>query len=408
MDVNQGLDSVPIEEWLSLRAKLVGKGSTALLPDPGGRPRPAADWHDAVAADAEQDGDALGAEWHLDRLAALRPKDWTIPARCGRVLAAAGRRDEAAAAYARATRLAPSGQVLSDWLRAAAADDEAAGRKDAALWNLDRAVKLTPEDWVPYAIRAALAEQAGQAARAVADMDAAIRLGAEATVIVQAAQRAVRSKPAATRPIDWARVATLLTSAAKDSRLPIEHCYHLAVACLKAGDGAGYKAACAGIAKRLPAGAPMEPGDVFAAAKAFTLGPGASDDWSTPLSWVDQVLAGIAKREAAEPSVKKQLEPLRHLFLHIRGALLYRAGQPKEATAALRDPASVHPMDSEFCNRAYLALTRRALGQTNEAKAAAALARAAQPRLKDDQVWERAEVELLGAELDAALPPAGK
>ena len=96
-------------------------------------PRPDADWHDAVAADAEQDGDAYGAEWHLDRLAVLRPDDWTIPARRGRVLAAAGRKAEADAAYVVARRLAKSPQVLSDWLRAAAEDNEAAGRKEAAL-----------------------------------------------------------------------------------------------------------------------------------------------------------------------------------------------------------------------------------------------------------------------------------
>src|SRR5207249_64687 len=124
-------------EWRARRAKLAGDGSTALVP-----PRPDADWHDAVAADAEQDGDAFGAQWHLDELAALRPKDWTVPARRGRVLALAGRRDEAAAAYTAARRMAPSPQVLSDWQRAAAADDEAAGRKGAALWGLDRAVAL--------------------------------------------------------------------------------------------------------------------------------------------------------------------------------------------------------------------------------------------------------------------------
>ena len=297
MDDNQGLDSVPAGEWRALRAKLVGDGSTALVP-----PRPDADWHDAVAADAEQDGDAYGAEWHLDRLAALRPNDWTIPARRGRVLAAAGRRDEAAAAYEQAARLARSPRDLADWLRAAAADDEAAKRYDLGLWNLDRAVQLTPEDWVPYAARAALADQAGHAGRAAADVDTAVRLGAEATAIVQAVERAV---PRATQPADWARVATLLTTAAKDPTLPIEDRYHLAVACLKAGDRAGYRAACAGIAGRMPpAGTLLDLGDAIAAAKAFALGPGATDDWSVPLSWVDRVLTRIAEREAADPSAE--------------------------------------------------------------------------------------------------------
>src|SRR5262249_47288763 len=161
------------------------------------------------------------------------------------------------------------------------ADDESGKRYDQGLWDLDRAVKLTPDDWVPYADRAALLDQAGHAGRAAADVDAAVRLGAEATAIVQAVERAVRR---ARKPADWARRARLLTTADKEAPLPIEDRYHLAVACLKAGDGAGYKAACAGIAKRLPpAGAPVLLGDALLAAKAFALGAGATDDWSVPL-----------------------------------------------------------------------------------------------------------------------------
>jgi WD40 repeat protein len=75
MDDSQGLEHVPADEWRALRAKLVGDRTTALTP-----PRPDADWHDEVAADAEQDGDTFGAEWHLDRLAVSRPEDWTGPA----------------------------------------------------------------------------------------------------------------------------------------------------------------------------------------------------------------------------------------------------------------------------------------------------------------------------------------
>ena len=240
MDENQGLDSVRADAWRSLRANLVGDGSTALMP-----PRPDADWHDAIAADAEQDGDSFGAEWHLDRLAAGRPTDWTIPARRGRVLAAAGRRGEADAAYTPAKRLAPSPQVLSDWLRAAASDDEAAGRKEPALWNLDRAIALAPGDWTLYSLRADLAEPT----RAVADEDEAIRLGAEQNMIERAADRAAGSG-------DWKRAASLFTILARNPDLSIPTRYFQAVACLKAGDDACYRAACAGMAERLPRGDP--------------------------------------------------------------------------------------------------------------------------------------------------------
>jgi tetratricopeptide (TPR) repeat protein len=285
-------------------------------------------------------------------------------------------------------------------------EDEAAGRYDRGLWNLDRAVRLTPEDWAAYAARAALGDLAGQPARAAADVDAAVRLGAEATAIVQAAERAVAR---ATKPADWARLATLLTAAAKDATLPIDDRYHLAVARRKAGDRAGYKAACAGIAARVPpAGAPLFLGDAVASTKAFALGSGATDDWSVPLSWADRVLTRLTLGEAADPSLKERNKPLRHLFLQARGALLVRAGRPEEATAALREALPLGPQGGDFFDWAYLALAEHALGRVDEAKAAAAKARGGRPTLKDDQAWERAEVELLAAELDAALPPPSK
>jgi serine/threonine protein kinase/WD40 repeat protein/tetratricopeptide (TPR) repeat protein len=392
MDDNQGLDFVPADEWRALRAKLVG-GSTALLP-----PRPDADWHDARAADAEQDGDAFGAEWHLDRLAALRPKDWTIPARRGRVLAAAGRKDEAGAAYAIANRLAPSAQVLSDWLRARADDDEAAGRKEAARWNLDRAIKLTPEDWTLYALRAGLSDPS----RAVADFDKAIRRGAEPSIVVRAVELAARSG-------DWKRSAALLNRLARNPALSTQGRYLQAVACLKAGDSAGYRAACAGIAKRLPpVGPKLSPGEANSAAMAFAVGPNATDDGTKPLSWIDHALALLAQIEKANPKAKDQIQQVRHAYMNTRGALQYRASRFAEAAKVLREGMSLHPQGGEFHDWLFLALAEHRLGHADVAKEAAAKARAAKARTKPGTVWGGAEVELLDAELDAALPPPGK
>jgi Flp pilus assembly protein TadD len=379
----------------------VGDGSTALVPA-----RADADWHDAVAADAEQDGDAFGAEWHLDRLAVLRPKDWTIPARRGLVLAHAGRRDEAASAYAAARLLAPSPGVLADWLRAAASDDEAAKRHEDGLWCLDRAVEIAPNDWVSHAARAALADRAGHHDRASADVDAALRLGADSSVLVQMAERAASR---ATQTADWTRVATLLNAAARHSNLAIEERYQCAVACLKAGDRDGYRAACAGIAGRVPPPAmPLFLGDAIAATAAFALGSGATDDWSLPLSWVDRILTRFAEREAADPSLKEGLKVWRSRFLQARGALLYRAGRSREAAAALRDAVSLHPKGGEFSIWLYLALAEHALGRADEAKAAAARARAARPSSTPGAPWDRAADELLAAELDAAILPPSK
>jgi tetratricopeptide (TPR) repeat protein len=321
LDDNQGLDIVPADEWQALRAKLVGDGSTALLP-----PRPDADWHDVIAADAEQDVDAYGAEWHLDRLATLRPNYWTIPARRGRVLAAAGRNDEATAAYDKAARLVHSPRDLADWLRAAAADHEAGKRYDQAFWNLDRAVKLTPDDWTLYAARSLLAHQAGRQEKAQSNLDEVIRRGADDIGTIEHLAAAAGSMG------DWKRATALFTSLARIPNVPIQSRYCQAVASLKAGDAAGYRATCAGIGPQVPPVGPQLTGGVaYDAAMVFSLGPNATDDWTKPMAWIDHCLARLGAYEKAHPDQKDQLRREWHLFLRTRGVLLFRAGRCEEA-----------------------------------------------------------------------------
>jgi tetratricopeptide (TPR) repeat protein len=285
--------------------------------------------------------------------------------------------------------------VLSDWLRAAAAEDEAAGRKEAALWNLDRAVALTPGDWTLYALRADLADPT----RAAADEDEAIRLGAEPTLIERAADRAAESG-------DWKRAAALLTAMARNPDVPMPTRYLQAVACLKAGDAAGYRAACAGMAERLPRGDPkMSHHESNMAARATALGPNGTGDWARTLAWTDHALARLAEIEKARPALKDLVRSERHRFMNTRGAVLYRAGRFEEAAKVLREAMSLRPEGGEFQAWLFLALAEHRLGHATAAKEAAAKARAAP---MPGTIWERAEVELLTAELDAALPPPGK
>jgi hypothetical protein len=197
-----------------------------------------------------------------------------------------------------------------------------------------------------------------------------------------------------------------MAAATKVSGNSIGECHHLATACVKAGDRAGYRAACAAIAAQMPPpGTPLELGDVLDASLAFIAGPGATDDWATPLAWVDWVLEANAKREA---ELKKPNNKMRHLFLQPKGALLHRAGRHEEATAALREATRLHALGGDFSDWSYLALAEHALGHADAAKQAALKARALYSNAKRDTAWEKAEVELLAAELDAALPPGGK
>jgi hypothetical protein len=118
---------------------------------------------------------------------------------------------------------------------------------------------------------------------------ATLLVGAEATGIVRAVERAAPERPSPrTVPAP-----TFLATAAKDPTLPIDDRYHPAVACLKAGDRTGDRAAYAGIA-----GAN--------AGRRDAAGPGRRAGRG----------AGVHPRSGADDDRRSSL------FLHARGALL--------------------------------------------------------------------------------------
>jgi hypothetical protein len=181
------------------------------------------------------------------------------------------------------------------------------------------------------------------------------------------------------------------------------------VACLKARDVAGYRAACAGLAKRLrPVGPQLSAAEAVTAATAFALAPNATDGWTGPLAWTDHALARLAEDETAKPGARDQPRQTRRAVLRARGAVLYRAGRSEEAVKVLREGMTLHPNGGEFHDWLFLALAEHRLGHADAATEAAAKARAAKAGAKPGTAWDQAEVELLAAELDAALPPAGK
>jgi hypothetical protein len=66
---------------------------------------------------------------------------------------------------------------------------------------------------------------------------------------------------------------------------------------------------------------------------------------------------------------------------------------------------SIHVDGGEFRDWLFRALADQRVGHAGAATEAGAKAKAGD---KPQMVWERAGIELLAAELDAALPPAGK
>ena len=104
--------------------------------------------------------------------------------------------------------------------------------------------------------------------------------------------------------------------------------------------------------------------------------------------------------------LKEQNKPLRHLFLHARGALLVRAGRSEEAVKAAREGMTSTPMAAS--SRTGCSSHLPSTGSPTDAAKQAASKAGARSKSKPTAVWEKAEIELLAAELDAVLPPAAR
>src|SRR5262249_24749129 len=143
---------------------------------------------------------------------------------------------------------------------------------------------------------------------------------------------------------DWKRSAALLNSLARNTPFSTQARYLQAVANRKAGAAAGYRAACAGLAKQLPpVGPKLSPQEANTAAMACALGPSPTADCTNLLAWIDHALARLDAQEKANPGRKDGLRWLRHTFLNTRGAVLYRAGRFEESAKVLREGMRFHP-----------------------------------------------------------------
>jgi WD40 repeat protein len=157
----QGVVQLDAAAWQERADRLRSLTGEPALPPTS--PAEDAAWHEARAADAEQDGDTFAALWHLDHLLTARPDDWLLQARRGRALSAGGRLDQAAGAYARALQHA-SAEDLASWYAHRAADCEPVAKNPTGQWYAALA-KAAESGLVPLARRQAiLCLQAGDQA----------------------------------------------------------------------------------------------------------------------------------------------------------------------------------------------------------------------------------------------------
>jgi serine/threonine protein kinase/WD40 repeat protein len=367
-------------EWAAKKRQL-GEGLPPAGEEEGAG---AAAWHDRRARDAEEAGNTFAALWHLERLAALRPGDWRVPARRARALGDAGDRARAEAAYKQAAARR-GGAALLDWYRQRAATLRWLEDWQGVLWYQDRLAAAGAADWRLYAARAETHGKLGHAAEREADLARAVEAGAGAAFLASVADGAAAQGR-------WQRAAELFGRAAAQGPVSLGLSLRLGQAQLAGGDTVGYQRTCAGLLRELgPALGKLPPEVVNNVAWAVALGPGGAPDYG-PLV---QGLERIAAREGQG----KQ----RHVYLNTLGAVLYRAGRHREALARLEEGVAANGGKGGPADWALMALAHHALG--NAAKAREYLARVPAYRPEGGKFsWDSVEVEVLRREAAAFTP----
>jgi tetratricopeptide (TPR) repeat protein len=292
--------------WQRLREELVASEDSS---------DPAHDrgWHEDRAREAESVGDGFAARWHLDRLIAARPDDGLLHARRAAARLQGGGDASVEAELERAIALGPRDRVV-DWIANRAVDLRAAGRAEASVRLLDRAVSARPDDWRLHWLRAEALAPIGRHTERQAELSRAIELGAEIPSLLGIADewsRAGRSSEAA----------RLYDRAINRGVVPYEAWMQAALTHLADDDKEGYRRTCAAMRSRLPAN--YSPIQVeLHLARVCTLAPGGLGDDGRAPEWAGGRFAKDSDAESRENRV---------LMLRRRGAVSYRLGRYPEA-----------------------------------------------------------------------------
>jgi tetratricopeptide (TPR) repeat protein len=385
---NNAIVPLDAEAWRRCRERLQERWPEA---DPAlHRPTDEADWHDARARDAKEDGNTFAALWHLDRLIALRPRDWQLHARKGLLFATTGDLALAESAYRTAAQHAPA-EALQDWHRQNAAASLLQGQWGTVLRHLDWLVAAGGEDWQVHADRATAFGNLSQPVERKAARARAVQLGADAAFLVPLAEEKAAEG-------QWSEAAALFARAAERGDLDVlDECHH-ALTCLKAGDEAGYQRICARLVHDLGTDGPMTKafrrgsvGNILRLFRTCLLRADAVTDWQPLLKLSEEVLA-VPMRELALAQ-ENQLVNLRLEWLAARGAVLCRQGRYQEAITSLRQSVSQERKAANDASWVFLAFAHLRLEQ--KADAAQCVDKVTAHKGDANFSWEALEVELL-------------
>jgi predicted Zn-dependent protease len=377
MEADRTIARLDISTW---RERL---GELGQLDPAAAQPNVDSAWHEPMVREAEQSGNPFAAIWHLDRLIAAHPVDWSLYARRARAWSLSDQFGKAAADYERAERLGSRDQVL-DFQAHHVLNCTGAERWTEALWYLDRLIAARPDDRMLHEDRAAVDGKLGRDAERMAELAHVFELGAdEGLVVPRAAELGGTGR--------WAEAASLLARCGRKGPLSRELAQAWGIACLKAGDRAGYREACtADMACQGPD--PTVVWNALSAASLFALGAEGLDGYRVPISW-------FQSRLSATPALRLEFK---HYFSNILGGLLLRAGRIDEAIARVNEGIAVAKSSELPTDWAYLALAQARNGNLDEARRFLERLRTSPPD-SSATFWDLQELALLRIEAESLL-----
>jgi WD40 repeat protein/tRNA A-37 threonylcarbamoyl transferase component Bud32/tetratricopeptide (TPR) repeat protein len=344
-------------------------------------------WHEPMLREAEQNGNTFAAIWHLDRLIAARPDDWLLYARRARAWSLSDKFDKAASDYQEAERLGSRDQVL-DFQAHCASESTTAERWAEALWYLDRLIAARPDEATLHEERAAVYGKLGREADRQAELARVFERGADQGLVMPRAEELGRAGR-------WAEAAGLLARCGRAGPLSPELARAWAIACLKAGDRAGYRDVCAAV------GARNWPDSIVAwdathAGAILALGVQGLDEYRVPIAWFERRLAD----GAVPPPIYRP-----YYFPNALGGLLLRAGRIDEAIVRLNEGTAA-AKEAKFqdypTDWAYLALAHARKGNFAEARRWLDRLRTLRPA-SSMSFWDLQQFALLRSEAEGLL-----
>ncbi len=256
-----------------------------------------------------------------------------------------------------------------------------------SLWYLDRLIAARPDEGSLHEDRAAVYGKLGREADRQAELARVFELGADEGLVIPRAEELGRAGR-------WTEAAGLLARCGRNGPLSRDLAHAWGIACLKVGDRAGYREACAAdMACQGPW--PTVIWNEIIASWHFAMGADGLDDYRVAIGW-------LVRRLSAVPPAPPRF---RHLLANALGGLLLRAGRIDEAIARLNEgiAAAKEAKDDEMqSDWAYMALAQSRKGNFAEARGYLERLRASRSD-SPESFWDHHEIALLQSEAESLL-----